>query len=66
MSNTLVVTTYDEERYFLEVQVRSIAKYLSPCKLVYIYCDSSNNYTEWLSWFETHLKPLIPHHIVAT
>lgn len=66
MNNTLVVTTYDEERYFLEIQIRSIAKYLSPCNLIYIYCDPNNNYTKWLNWFEENLKPLVPNFTVST
>jgi hypothetical protein len=63
---TVVITTYDRERYLLEVNLRSIAKYLEPCKVIYIYCDKSNKYDEWVEWFDTYLRPLAPTHHIET
>lgn len=62
----MVVSTYDKERYLLEVQLRSANKYLKSTDIYLIYCDSSNNYCQWKSWIDKDIKPICPNHNIIT
>jgi hypothetical protein len=61
---TIVIVTYDLERYFLELQIKSINKYLEPCEIIIIYCDKNLQYNEWLTWAQKCIVPVVPNHTV--
>jgi hypothetical protein len=63
---TIVTVTYDKERYFLELHIRSINKYLEPCEIILIYCDKHNKYDDWLFWVNNNISPLAPKHKIVT
>jgi len=61
---TIVIITYDYERYLLEINLRSINKYLEPCEIIIIYCDKNLQYNNWLTWAQKCIVPLIPNHTI--
>lgn len=65
-NKTIVTVTYDKERYLLELQIRSINKYLEPCEIILIYCDKQNKYDEWQSWINNNIISLAPNHKIVT
>lgn len=62
MNNTVVIVTYEKETWFLEIQLRSIAKFLEPCNIVLVFCSAEGNFTKWKLFVETHFQSILPNH----
>ena len=55
---TLAVTTLHTESWQFQTLVKSIKKYLKPCKIVVIHSGGK----DWRTWFEKHCRPLLDNH----
>lgn len=60
LHNTLLIVTYDEERYLLETLLQSVHQFLEPCNIVLINGDV-NPHVSYDS-----LRHLVPNHTFAT
>lgn len=55
---TLGVSTLHTESWQFHTLVKSIKKYLKPCKIVVIHSGGK----DWRAWFEEHCRPLLVNH----
>ena len=65
-NDTILIVTYDEERYLLETLINSINTFLEPCNIVLLNADRKDY--DWLSWYQwtESLKLLVPNHTLTS
>lgn len=65
MKRTLVIVTYNQDRWRLHMLVRSIELYLTKCRIHIVY-NENQGYNEWLKWFGKTCEPHLKNYKVKT
>lgn len=64
--NTILIVTYDEERYLLETLINSIHTFLEPCNIILLNADKKTlDRLSWCQWAES-LHSLAPNHTIVS
>jgi hypothetical protein len=64
MKRTLVIVTYDADKWRLQMLVRSISLYLTKCRIHIIY-NENKGFKEWQDWFTITCKKYIDNHKIT-
>lgn len=59
MNSTLVCVICDRDLWNFELLVRSINKFLQPCRLVFIYNEDAERYPHFRKWYKETCDPLL-------
>ena len=59
MNSTLVTVVCNRDLWNFELQVRSISKYLAPCRIIFIYNENPERWKEFKKWYALRCEPLL-------
>lgn len=59
MNSTLVVVVCDRDLWNFELLVRSIHKFLEPCRLIFIYNEPEEKHVHFKKWYKQTCEPLL-------
>lgn len=59
MNSTLVCVVCDRDLWNFELLVRSISKFLQPCRLIFIYNEDASRHRFFKKWYKETCEPLL-------
>ena len=59
MNSTLVCVVCDRDLWNFELLVRSISKFLEPCRIIFIYNEEKERHRHFKKWYDETCEPLL-------